>query len=650
MQTRLDRDPKMKKSNQRSRKRPATLSYGRLEPRQLLATTGIPQFDGDTQLDAFIVQNGAFEANNLPAGDHLLDADSVSGWDVADPGAQINLIQMFDSPRGAVLQLNASEGQQDRIVQNIPTEQGVEYTLAFDIRRGNVAADADSTANSVQVLWNGENLGTFRGIKFWQTIVVHVSGNAGNRSTLEFREIAGEGNDGSGPLIDNVRLVKSSSVVLGNGGFETSDGSGVVDAADVTSWNSYGEIGSQKIDLRSDGASQGVQYVNLDSSDTHVDRLYRYIPTEAGATYVLSFDLKSSDGINDQSQEIRVRWNDAWAGTFRGDKDWQSFGITLRANSDLTRLVLREPPIGDFNAGDGSGPMLDNVRLVKVDTTFAVDFGSATDFTFDEGDPAQPIASGLQIQAPAMIQGAQVVLSESDDREFESLAVNVLSTSITQNFDRANGILQLTGEGSVEDYQNVLRTLTYSNTSQTPSSSNRSVSVSVSTSTGTSPHDSIQISMTPINNRPFAGFIENQNADVAKELVIAMNATDVDGDGLSYSLRYDANLIQSDDNHPTINDQGVIRWMPSRPVSIHLTAEVTDGELSYERSFLVTVAEPIETGTVNVIGNALPPFVSQPDPAIGMTAPTFDAQSFDGSSVSIRADGTARLYTFMAHW
>ena len=66
-----------------------------------------------------------------------------------------------------------------------------------------------------------------------------------------------------------------------------------------------------------------------------------------------------------------------------------------------------------------------------------------------------------------------------------------------------------------------------------------------------------------------------------------------------------------------------------------------------------------EQAAVKVIGEPLPayPKVSavvapaQDDPAVGMTPPTLEGESFDGSPVTITpGDGTPKLVMFVAHW
>ena len=54
---------------------------------------------------------------------------------------------------------------------------------------------------------------------------------------------------------------------------------------------------------------------------------------------------------------------------------------------------------------------------------------------------------------------------------------------------------------------------------------------------------------------------------------------------------------------------------------------------------------------VTVSGAALPKFTDAPsDPAVGMTAPTINGQSFDGTPVTITNDGSPKVILFVAHW
>jgi thiol-disulfide isomerase/thioredoxin len=57
------------------------------------------------------------------------------------------------------------------------------------------------------------------------------------------------------------------------------------------------------------------------------------------------------------------------------------------------------------------------------------------------------------------------------------------------------------------------------------------------------------------------------------------------------------------------------------------------------------------TGTTTPVGADLPAFApGADDPAVGRPIPEVSGASFDGTPVSIKADGGSRLIVFLAHW
>ena len=64
-----------------------------------------------------------------------------------------------------------------------------------------------------------------------------------------------------------------------------------------------------------------------------------------------------------------------------------------------------------------------------------------------------------------------------------------------------------------------------------------------------------------------------------------------------------------------------------------------------------TGAESLEFGVVEVSGAPLPRNQNEEDdPALGLPIPELRGTDFDGNSVEIVADGTAKLIVFLAHW
>jgi thiol-disulfide isomerase/thioredoxin len=57
-----------------------------------------------------------------------------------------------------------------------------------------------------------------------------------------------------------------------------------------------------------------------------------------------------------------------------------------------------------------------------------------------------------------------------------------------------------------------------------------------------------------------------------------------------------------------------------------------------------------QTRPVEIAGSALPEYTGGDDTALGTTAPELRGASFDGTPVSITADGRAKVVTFIAHW
>lgn len=63
------------------------------------------------------------------------------------------------------------------------------------------------------------------------------------------------------------------------------------------------------------------------------------------------------------------------------------------------------------------------------------------------------------------------------------------------------------------------------------------------------------------------------------------------------------------------------------------------------------VDEAVAFGDVTVEGSNLPFFdAGSGDPAIGQTAPTVTGETFDGESLTIAADGRAKIIVMLAHW
>ena len=85
-------------------------------------------------------------------------------------------------------------------------------------------------------------------------------------------------------------------------------------------------------------AAEGNQYLNLDTTETHRDIAYQdLVTTEAGASYYVTFSMKTDGDQSVSADELRVRWN----GAVGDDGVWHEYLGDLRRHGH--RRFGRDP-------------------------------------------------------------------------------------------------------------------------------------------------------------------------------------------------------------------------------------------------------------------------------------------------------------------
>ncbi len=634
-------------------------SYGILEPRQLLAATGLAQFDGDTSIDTGLIVNGNFDQNDVVDGtaQHVAIA-ALAGWSQTDGASDtVSLVGFDDSPRGTGLHLDFQADVLESVFQDVNTDSGQLYTLAFDLRGRTVANTADATTNDIRILWDGAQVGTYRGItEFWQTFTVDVAGGSADLTRLEIQEVDGAGNDGIGPIIDNLRLVPVSSQTVENGSFEENS-VGTVSEDDIPGWSVVGEDSNRSVDVQDGTASNGSLYLNLDRQAENSDVVYTDITTESGGIYFVSFDLRSESGSVGEDEEMRIRWNDTWVGTYRGNSDWQSFGFTVRADTDSTRLVFREP--GNSFTGDGDGPLLDNVRIMQVVPTITVSLNDNSDFEFVEGDEELSLGSRIDAINTTVLDSISRFTVTLEDSTSEGLNENngvVKIDGLASEVESVDGVLTFEESLTTDEFLTVLQTLKYENHSDQPKPGAQRISVQVFAGDVSSSVTTLTVNVTPVNDAPVVANIADGSAVVGEAFNVQATATDVEGDALTWTVSATGTAILSTDTQPSVDAQGNVSWTPARVGDATLTVRATDsGTLFNEKQFALSVTEEVslDTGTITVnSGTDLPLYIpaASTDAAVGQTIAGFEAQTIDGGTFNSIEPGVARIYSMLAHW
>lgn len=161
--------------------------------------------------------------------------------------------------------------------------------------------------------------------------------------------------------------------------------------------------------------------------------------------------------------------------------------------------------------------------------------GFSATFTEDEGPRAIVSPTGLQItdSDSTNLESATIVLTNRPDGALESLAANIGATGLIGQYNSSNGRLKLTGLAAIADYQQVLRTLTYINTSQSPDIADRIITLVVNDGANTSAIVTSTVAINAVNDAP----VLDNSGDMT---MAAINEDDVNNPGNAV-----ATIIQS---------------------------------------------------------------------------------------------------------
>ncbi|WP_219856252.1 beta strand repeat-containing protein [Pseudomonas japonica] len=207
---------------------------------------------------------------------------------------------------------------------------------------------------------------------------------------------------------------------------------------------------------------------------------------------------------------------------------------TSTYNSTLTVTAVNDAPV--FSHVNGS-TVTDNFVNTFIETPAAGE-------TPKGGQGVALIASDLKLtDVDSNIKGASVVLTNAHDGD--SLAVNTGTTGITASIVEgvdANGkaiiTVTLSGEATPAQYQSVLNSITFNNSSQNPSPETRDISIKVTDTGGAVATASSHIGVVPENDAPVVtgsavSFTEGQPA---VSIVDGLSITDVDNTTLAKAV------------------------------------------------------------------------------------------------------------------
>ena len=192
-----------------------------------------------------------------------------------------------------------------------------------------------------------------------------------------------------------------------------------------------------------------------------------------------------------------------------------------------------------------------SIDFINVAPTIS---NATSSLDYYEGDGRKLVDQTISIADEDNVNLASASISISSEYvKAEDQLVFENQNGITGSWNNDSGVLTLTGNASVGDYQSALRSIRYENTNEdNPSSSARTITFSVSDGNNSSSDIDVDVRVIPVNDAPSltlsSGSLSYTEGDGAKVLDGALTLADVDSTSLSSaSVFFDSGFQAAED-------------------------------------------------------------------------------------------------------
>ncbi|WP_324680612.1 FG-GAP-like repeat-containing protein [Hymenobacter sp. GOD-10R] len=226
---------------------------------------------------------------------------------------------------------------------------------------------------------------------------------------------------------------------------------------------------------------------------------------------------------------------------------------------------------------------------------------------------------------------------------------------ISGGYTASTGVLTLTGTASVAQYRAVLRTVSYRNSSQTPTTSARTVSFVVSDGELSSTPATKQVQVQAVNGAPSVPTDSDptlntvaENAPTGTLVGLTVTATDADSPTLAYSLTNNAGgrfAINPTTGVVTVANDRLLDYETA--TSHAITVQASDGTLTSSASFTIQVTNINEVPVVANQAFSVP--ASSPAGTVVGTVVATDPDAGQTLTYSITAGNPAGAFSFVGN-
>jgi len=223
--------------------------------------------------------------------------------------------------------------------------------------------------------------------------------------------------------------------------------------------------------------------------------------------------------------------------------------------SDWYSGIIRVNPVSGSQTQLASGGSLYSITALVIDAdgdAFVSNYNlnkvmkvdGDTGVRSDVCSISRPYGMAIEITASIdMISSATVTITNALDGARESLDADTTGTNVTASYNSDTGVLSLTGDDTGANYQQVLRTVTYNNSSQNPDPAVREIHFVADDGLDESaPPARTALTVVPVNDAPPEAFADLYQTGVDETLVVSAaegvlaNDTDSENDPLTALL------------------------------------------------------------------------------------------------------------------
>ena len=333
-------------------------------------------------------------------------------------------------------------------------------------------------------------------------------------------------------LEDGVNILIGGTTTNAGNTIAFNNNDGIEVSAPVTGSAFLGNLifsnASLGIDLNNDAVS--VNDLNVNDGDTGANNLQNYplltsvlsdgssavviggsINTTASTVYRIEFFASAiADGSGNGEAERYLGFTTATTNG-SGNTTFSASFSTLVANGEFVTATATVD-LGGGNYGETSEFAQNHAAVVDLTPQLDLDSNDSsgtggTDFdaawTEDAGAVAITDVDAELIDVDSInLSLLTVTITNQLDGTAELLLADTTGTSITASYDSGTGVLTLSGSDTIAMYQQVLRTITYDNTSDNPNTTARSITFVANDGVNNSSVATTTVSISAVNDVP----------------------------------------------------------------------------------------------------------------------------------------------------